>query len=244
MRFTFCFSRSCNPYPISFALRSRPCCPGAKFLFSIPQEGLKHLSPLRKSFIPSLRHNLHTGPMYLANLNSPSLRRTAAVVGNRCHVADCAHFESGSLQGADGGIASGPGALHVDFERAHSGFTRPVRRGQSGLLGGEWRSFPGTFEAKRARAGPAHDVSFQVGNGHGRVVERRLDVRHACRNDSLFLLLCTLFLGLTCHFFSNSNRSYVFAEAFLRTAIAPRRGPLRVRALVWVRWPRTGRPRR
>ncbi len=27
-------------------------------------------------------------------------------------------------------------------------------------------------------------------------------------------------------------------------AIAPRRGPLRVRALVRVRWPRTGRPRR
>src|SRR5439155_1174296 len=37
---------------------------------------------------------------------------------------------------------------------------------------------------------------------------------------------------------------YVFDVAFLRTAIAPRLGPLRVRALVCVRCPRTGSPRR
>src|SRR5580658_10512862 len=39
-------------------------------------------------------------------------------------------------------------------------------------------------------------------------------------------------------------RRYVFADAFFLLATVPRRGPLRVRALVWVRWPRTGRPRR
>jgi hypothetical protein len=35
MRFTFCFSRSCTPYPASFDLRVLPCCPGAKLRFSI-----------------------------------------------------------------------------------------------------------------------------------------------------------------------------------------------------------------
>src|SRR5439155_24705996 len=40
------------------------------------------------------------------------------------------------------------------------------------------------------------------------------------------------------------HSNYVFAVAFLRTAIAPRLGPLRVRALVCVRCPRTGSPRR
>src|SRR4030095_11613592 len=35
-----------------------------------------------------------------------------------------------------------------------------------------------------------------------------------------------------------------FLVAFFLPATAPRRGPLRVRALVWVRWPRTGSPRR
>src|SRR4030095_1394540 len=71
MRLTFCFSRNCRPYPTIFAFRSRPCCPGEKFLFSIPHDGLKQRSPLRNNFIPSRRQSLQTGPMYLANVVSP-----------------------------------------------------------------------------------------------------------------------------------------------------------------------------
>src|ERR1700761_1877229 len=41
-----------------------------------------------------------------------------------------------------------------------------------------------------------------------------------------------------------SASDYVLAADFFLFAIVPLRGPLRVRALVWVRWPRTGRPRR
>src|SRR5580704_1447460 len=37
---------------------------------------------------------------------------------------------------------------------------------------------------------------------------------------------------------------YVLPVAFFLLATVPRRGPLRVRALVCVRWPRTGNPRR
>src|SRR5271155_1544438 len=37
---------------------------------------------------------------------------------------------------------------------------------------------------------------------------------------------------------------YVLEADFFLLATVPRRGPLRVRALVWVRWPRTGRLRR
>jgi hypothetical protein len=39
-----------------------------------------------------------------------------------------------------------------------------------------------------------------------------------------------------------ANRYWQFAYFFL--AAIGRAGPFRVRALVWVRWPRTGRPRR
>src|ERR1051325_5029951 len=117
MRFTFCFSRNCRPYPMSLALRSCPCCPGAKFLFSIPQEGLKHLSPFRKSFIPSLRHNLHTGPIYLAKLNSPSLWGMTTVVRYWGYVANCANLDPRSLQRTDRRVASGSRSLHVDLER-------------------------------------------------------------------------------------------------------------------------------
>src|SRR5579872_5284617 len=38
--------------------------------------------------------------------------------------------------------------------------------------------------------------------------------------------------------------AYVLAAVFFLFATVPLRGPLRVRALVWVRWPRTGRLRR
>src|SRR5207244_2221555 len=41
-----------------------------------------------------------------------------------------------------------------------------------------------------------------------------------------------------------ANSDYVFAADFFFWATVPLRGPLRVRALVWVRWPRTGRLRR
>src|SRR6267378_1873071 len=199
MRFTFCFSRNWSPYPITFCLRSCPCCPGGKFLFSIPQEGLKHLSPFRKSFIPSLRHNLHTGPMYLAKLSSPSLGRAAPVVRDRRHISNGADFQTRGLQCSDSGIPSGAGTLHIHLERAHTRFTRSVRSGHCSLLRREWRSFSRTLEAKRAGAGPTHDITFQIRYCDCRVIERGLNVGYAHRHQFLFLLFCTLFLRLTWH---------------------------------------------
>src|SRR5437588_6660737 len=196
MRFTFCFSRSCNPYPISFALRSCPCCPGAKFLFSIPQEGLKHRSPFSNSFIPSLRHNLHTGPIYLAKLNSPSLRRAAAIVRDGRHISNGANFQPRRLQCPYSGITSRTGPLHIHLERTHARFTGAVGGGQCSLLRCKGRPLSRTLETKRAGAGPAHDITFQIRYRDRRVIERRLNVGYARRHNPLFLLLCTFFLRL------------------------------------------------
>src|SRR5579871_262688 len=52
MRLVFCFSRSCRPYPTILALRSFPCCPGAKLRFSRGHLSLKHLLPFRNSLMP------------------------------------------------------------------------------------------------------------------------------------------------------------------------------------------------
>src|SRR5271157_1745597 len=71
MRFAFCFSRSCRPYPTIFALRSLPCWPGAKLRFSIGHLSVKHFEPLRNSFIPSRRQRRHTASLYRAKLRSP-----------------------------------------------------------------------------------------------------------------------------------------------------------------------------
>src|SRR5262245_31033088 len=187
MRLTFCFSRNCRPYPMIFALRSRPCCPGAKFLFSIPHEGLKQRSPFRNNFIPSLRQSRHTGPMYLANVlsyvffrpvcdrslcshrarlgfsNSSSFWWPATVVWNRRNIPYRPHFKTCSLQGSNSRIASGSWAFHTDFQRAHSGLTRAIGGGEGGLLCCERSSFSRAFKTERTSARPAHDITFHIG---------------------------------------------------------------------------------
>src|SRR5205807_2062300 len=103
-----------------------------------------------------------------------------------------------------------------------------------------------------------------------RVVERRRDVDDADGDVLLFLLAESLLLPRSwccrfCHkqFFSfqfsvfswqpsanaenlklkTENCGYFLPGAFFLATVA-RRGPLRVRAFVCVRWPRTGSPRR
>src|SRR6187399_2715108 len=84
MRLTFCFSRSCSPYPVTFVRRvSRPCCPGGVApRFSIAHDGLKQRSPLRKSLAPSRRHSRHFASLYLATVGLlKSLQAGAAGAG-------------------------------------------------------------------------------------------------------------------------------------------------------------------
>src|SRR6202012_2976002 len=82
---------------------------------------------------------------------------------------------------------------------------------------------------------PGDHVPLTVGERHDRVVERRLDVRlphgDVLADAPAAALWSTR--GLT-H----------FLPAFFLPATCIRFGPLRVRALVLVFWPRTGRPRR
>ena len=83
-------------------------------------------------------------------------------------------------------------------------------------------------------ARPGDRVALRVGDGDHGVVERGVHVRHA-RGDVLALAPLQALRGF--------GSSHYFFVAFFLPAIA-RAGPLRVRALVWVRWPRTGRPLR
>src|SRR5688500_19083248 len=76
MRLIFCFSRSCFEY--SDILRRRavldPCWPGGVGRRSTGHFSVKHLVPLRKSFVPSLRHCLQLGPRseeHTSELQSP-----------------------------------------------------------------------------------------------------------------------------------------------------------------------------
>ena len=52
------------------------------------------------------------------SLHSPSLGRSASVVGNRSDVTDAGDGEPGSLERSDGGLAAASGALHIHVHLA------------------------------------------------------------------------------------------------------------------------------
>src|SRR5215510_1385922 len=111
---------------------------------------------------------------------------------------------------------------------------RLLGRGLRGRLGGERRRLAAALEALRSRGAPGDHVAVDVADRDDRVVERALDVSLSV--DHVLALAAPrsndLLLG---HYFP--------ALTFFLPATA-RFGPRRLRALVRVRWPRTGRPRR
>src|SRR5581483_3034301 len=102
-------------------------------------------------------------------------------------------------------------------------------------LGGERRRLARALEAGAAGGLPRDDVAVAIGQGDDRVVERGLDVGLADRD--VLANPTAAALG------APGSRTHFFV-AFFFPATCMRFGPLRVRALVLVFWPRTGRPRR
>src|ERR1051325_743441 len=142
--------------------------------------------------MPSRRHSLQTGPVYLANamssLNPAPLGRPATVVRDRGHVLDGLDLDARGLQSADGRLASRARTLDADVQGAQPRVLGHGGGGGGGLLGGEGRALARSLEAERARARPGHDVPFHVRDGHVRVVEGGVDVGHAVHDVALLLL--------------------------------------------------------
>src|SRR3954468_7402401 len=162
-------------------------------------------------------------------LSNPSaLRRAAAVVRNWGRVLNGADLEADSLQAPDGGLTAGAGTLHEHVDLAHAVLLRATRGRLGGHLRGERRRLPGALEAHLAGARPGDHVAQRVGDRDDRVVERALDVGVPV-SDVLLLLAAYLLRGraLLC------GRHYFFPAFFLPATVFF--GPLRVRALVWVR---------
>ena len=157
---------------------------------------------------------------------------------NRRRVANRGHADARIVDGANRRLAATAGSFDPNFTLLHAGFSRAPGSFKSCLLRGEWRPF--ARAAKTARAGRRlrNQIPFQVGDRDHRIVERRRDVNDSGRNILLLFLAKDLFLAACCCFCH-----YFLPGAFFLATVA-RRGPLRVRALVWVRWPRTGSPRR
>src|SRR3954470_5899199 len=174
---------------------------------------------------------------YSLSLDPAPLGRTAAVVRLGGDVGDGADLEAGGLQRADRGLTAGAGALdeHVDLLHAVLGGLA------GGALGGhlrrERRGLARALETDVARGGPRDHGTGRVRDGHDGVVEGALDVRVAERDVLLLLAADLLGSGRAA-----AGRHYFLPAFFLPATVFF--GPLRPRALVLVRWPRTGRPRR
>src|SRR5438445_935707 len=170
------------------------------------------------------------------HLDAPPLRWTATVVRDGRDVGDRCDLETRRLQGSDGGLAAGSRTLDEDLDLLEAVLHRAACRRLGRDLGGKGRALARALEALAAGAAPGEDVALGVGQRHDRVVEGGLDVRLA-HDDVL------LFAAAGADDFLLRHDCYFFASAFLRTPTVLR-GPRRVRALVRVRWPRTGSPRR
>src|ERR1700754_961868 len=175
---------------------------------------------------------------YSLSLDPAPLGRTAAVVRLRGDVGDRADLEAGGLQRADRGLTSGCGGLDEDVDLLHA-----VRGGLAcGVLGShlrdERRGLARALETDVACGGPRDHGTGRVGDRHDGVVEGALDVRVAVRDVLLLLAPDLLGAGRS----ASAGRHYFLPAFFLPATVFF--GPLRPRALVLVRWPRTGRPRR
>src|SRR5690606_9121470 len=141
------------------------------------------------------------------------------------------------VQRTDGGFATGAGTLYTYVERLDAIFHGLATSLLGSNLCCERRGLARALETGATSRRPRQGVALAVGNGDDSVVERCVDVRDAVRY-ALFDLLASA-RGAACGSFCH----LLFLDYFFREAAA-RRGPLRVRALVRVRCPCTGRPRR
>src|SRR5690348_3014604 len=120
-----------------------------------------------------------------ATLLSPS----APTIRGRYHVDDVGDLVADVVEPTHGRLAARTRALDAHFQRLHA----VVERGLAGLLGGDLRRERGrlarTAEARAARGRPRKRVALAVGDGDDGVVEGRVDVRDAVRDDALDLLL-------------------------------------------------------
>src|SRR3954447_23707737 len=164
-----------------------------------------------------------------------ALRLTAAVVGYGRDIFDRGDLDAGLLNAANRSVATGTRTLHLHFDSAEAVFHRGAGRLFRCHLRSERRALARTLEADAAGRRPRDDVALCIGDRHDRVVEGALDVDDT---DSDVLALA---LAWTTPTWLRLGHYFLTAFFLLATVFF---GPLRVRALVCVRWPRTGRPLR
>src|ERR1019366_5209330 len=232
MRRAFCFSRSWVLYSEGWRRRSRPCSPGGLGRRSIGQRTVSHFGPFKNSLTFSRRQRRQTGPVYRAIYPSPRLDpaplfRAATVVRYRRDVLDPGDLDAGARKRPDGGLTPRAWSPDQHVDAPHAVLHGPAGALLGGHLGGEGGGLARALEADIAGRRPGDDVALLVADRDDRVVERALDVGDAIGDVLAFLAARP-----------SAARLGGLGHRYLRTFFFPATvffGPLRVRALVWVR---------
>ncbi len=119
------------------------------------------------------------------HLNSALFRRSAAVVRDRCHIADRAYLDLRALDRPDRSFSARTWALDHNVHFLQAQITCFIDRFLSCEPSGVGRALSRTSKATRSSAGPNHDVSLLVGNRHDGVIEGCMDVCSTMRQRSL-----------------------------------------------------------
>lgn len=151
-------------------------------------------------------------------------------MGDGGHVRYIRDLESSGVQCPNGGIPPRSRAFYVNIEVFQPEFAHRLPHLFRGNLCGEGCTLARSLETAASGACPTKGVSLPVRNGNDGVIERGVYMRHTVHHR--------LFYSFTRASFWSCHCQIVY---FLRITC---RGPLRVRAFVCVRCPRTGNPRR
>ena len=186
---------------------------------------------------------LSTPPLSHASL----LTGTAAIVGKGCHIFDGFDLQTGRFQCGDGAFSTAPRPLDSNFQVLDAKLLGLFGHLLRGTLSGKRRTLSASLEATGTRTGPAQGIALVIGDRDRCVIKRCLDVGDSHRNvATCFAPFCF------CHPRDpplSPVRTYS-VRTYYRISFTPRLpatvffGPLRVRALVRVLWPRTGNPLR
>src|SRR5258705_4362727 len=179
---------------------------------------------------------------------------------NGCCVANRNYSYSGNSNCPNRRLTTPTRSFNPNFALLHAGLVRLFSGLVGGLLRGERSALARASKAARASRRLRDEITLKVGNRNHRVIERGGDVRDAHRHILLLFLAKNFFLSSCFSHFENfqilafrfseqrqghytHSASYFLPGAFFFATVM-RLGPLRVRAFVCVRWPRTGSERR
>ncbi|MDB5057916.1 MAG: hypothetical protein JWO59_1388 [Chloroflexi bacterium] len=118
----------------------------------------------------------------VVSLDSSPLWRATTIMWNRCYIRDGADAQSGLLQCADRGFASGSGTLYKHVDLAHAVFQRFTRRNVGTHLRGIWGALPTPVEPSSPSAAPAHHAAGRISNRHNSIIKSRVDMRLSNRH--------------------------------------------------------------